>query len=148
LLHVDAVVEIDEVREIVDARPPERRVVTKARAHRFEDWRGVPDLGVAVHARLGRRDVGKGRLFDAGVAVAAVDPHAADVVRVAELDGLFDVDALIGVVARPVEQGEDGPETADEKQNCQNAEAGIDVAISMEELTHRLDDRAAPYPNA
>jgi hypothetical protein len=96
---------------------------------------------VAVHARLGWRDVGKSRFFHGGVAVPAIDSHTADVVSVAELDGLFDVNVLIGVVRRPVEQSEGGPQAGDEKQNRENAEPRIDVRIAMEELTHRLDVR-------
>ena len=90
LLHVDAVIEIDEVGQVVHARPVQGRVVAETGPDRLQDRRLRPDLRVAVHAGLGRRNVGKGRLFDRRVAVPAVDPHAADVVGVTELDRLLD----------------------------------------------------------
>src|SRR5687768_14674859 len=62
-------------------------------------------------------------------------------VGVTELDRLFDVHVLIGVVARPVEERERRPETADDKQDCENAEAGVDVGSAMEQLTHRRPRR-------
>jgi hypothetical protein len=59
LLHVDAVIEVDEVREVVDADPLQRLVITEARADRLEVGAGRPDLRVAVDARLGGRDAGR-----------------------------------------------------------------------------------------
>ena len=74
-------------------------VVAEAGAHRLENRRVAPDLRVAVHARLGRRNVREGGLLDRRVAVAAIDAHAADVMGVAELNRLLDEVALVGVVA-------------------------------------------------
>src|SRR5215211_113624 len=90
LLHVNTVVEVDEVRKVVDAVPLKRLVVAKAGPHRLENGGAGPNLRVAVHARLGRRNVGERGLLDRGVAVTAVNPDAADVMRVAELDRLLD----------------------------------------------------------
>jgi hypothetical protein len=101
---------------------------------------------MAVHARLGGRDVGERRFFYGRVAIPAVDSHSADMMRVAELDWLFDVHALIGVVARPVEHGEGGAEAADDEQDCEDAEPRVDVRIAVKKLTHRVGVRALP-PN-
>ena len=90
LLHVDAVVEVDEVGQVVHARPLQRLVVAEAGAHRLEDRRVRPDLRVAVHAGLGRRDAGERRRLDRRVAVAAVDAVVEHVVLVAELHRLLD----------------------------------------------------------
>src|SRR5262245_17989974 len=90
LLHVDAVVEVDEVRQVVATNPLERPILTEARADRFEERTGRPDLRVAVDACLGRRNAGRRRDLDGRVAVAAVDADAAGVVLVAELHGLLD----------------------------------------------------------
>ena len=78
LIHVDAVIEIHEVRHLVDARPLDRLARAVAFTHRLE-VRGVrPDLRMAVHAGLGRRDAGKARLLDRSMAIAAVDPQSGD----------------------------------------------------------------------
>src|SRR5262249_38754280 len=102
LVHVHAVVEVDEVGQIVHPDPADRFVVTPARAHRLEERALRPDLRVAVHARLRRGDAGEGGDVDAGVAVATVDTELAGMVLVAELDGLLPGDALAGDVAAAI----------------------------------------------
>ena len=61
LLHVNAVIEVDEVRQVVHARPVQRAVLTQARADRLEDRTCDSQLGVAIHAGLRWGDPGKGR---------------------------------------------------------------------------------------
>src|SRR5208337_3420654 len=102
LIHVDAVIEIYVVGQLVDARPFERA----ARAETFADGPQIsrvgPDLRVAVDAGLGGRDAGETRLFDRGVTVAAVDAEPGHVVLVAEGDGLRLPDSGIRDVRRPL----------------------------------------------
>ena len=88
LRHVDRVVEVDEVGEVVDAVPDERPPRPEALAHRLEHRGVFPDDLVAVVAGRRRGDAGEGRRLDAGVAVAAVDAEPGDVVVVAEGDEL------------------------------------------------------------
>ena len=87
---VDAVIEIHEVRQIVDADPVERLVVAEAGPHRLEVRAGVPDLRVAVDAGLGRRNARRRRHLNRRVAIAALDANAADMMLVAELHRLLD----------------------------------------------------------
>ena len=75
LMDMDTVVEIDEVRRVVDAYPFKRPIVAKAGANRFERRAIGPNLFVAVHAHFGRRNSRKRRYLDLGVAVPAVDPQ-------------------------------------------------------------------------
>ena len=90
LAYVNAVIEVHEVRQVVDAHPVERLVVAEAGAHRLEVRAGVPDLRVAVDAGLGRRNAGRRRHFDRRVAIAALDADAAGVMLMRELDRLLD----------------------------------------------------------
>jgi hypothetical protein len=90
LVHVDGVVEVDEVGDIVDLRPDDRRALDEAPAERFEERALVPDLRVAVEAELRGRDPRVRRAIDRGVAEAAVDAFVAGVVAVIELDRLLD----------------------------------------------------------
>ena len=48
------------------------------------------ELRMAGHAGVGRRDAGDRRRFDAGVAIAAIEPEAADMMLVAERDRLVE----------------------------------------------------------
>src|SRR5689334_13433989 len=131
LVHVNAVVEVHEVRQIVDAPPLERPILAEAGAHRFEDRRVRPDLRVAVHAGLGRRDIRERRLLYRGVAVAAVDAHRPDMMRMAELDGLIPRDPLSSHVPGP-RDGHDGPgEKPKENNNGKDADLGPDVGTRM-----------------
>src|SRR5471030_1070652 len=96
LVHVDAVVEVDEVWQIMDARPLDRLAGPETLAHRLEERAFREDLRMAVHAGFRRRDAGERGVFDGGVAVAAVDAVAGDVALVAELDRLLARDARVG----------------------------------------------------
>ena len=77
------------------------------------------------------------------MAVAAVDAFSPDVVSVAELDRLLDEHILVGVVSREVEQSDDTAENGGESDGGQDAQSGIDVRVAIEDLTHRVDVRAA-----
>src|SRR5215469_12371661 len=82
--HMNAVVEIHEVGELVDAHPLQRLTATVAGADRLQQLGIRPDLRVAVHAGLGWRNAGKARGLDRSVAVTAVDAESGDVVLMAE----------------------------------------------------------------
>ena len=84
LLNVNCVVEVDEVRQIVHPGPDQWFVLGQARPHRLEHRARRPDLRVARHAGMGRRQTRKRRRLDRRVAIAAVDPQAAHVVLVRE----------------------------------------------------------------
>src|SRR5262245_49826147 len=148
LADVDAVVEIRKIRQIVDARPAKRLVIAEAGPHRFENGCIGPELRVAIHAGLGGRNVGKRRLFDAGVAVPAVDAFASDMVCVAELKRLLDEGALVRVVSGEVQHRHDAAEGGGDHANRQDAEPGVDVGGAMKDLTHRVDARANVLPRA
>src|SRR5580692_9282813 len=65
---VDAVIEVDEIRQRIHARPGNGLVVAIAGAHRLEHWRVRPDLRMARHAGLSGRQTREGRFFHRGVA--------------------------------------------------------------------------------
>ena len=87
-LHVDAVVEIDEAGQIIDPVPAERLVGAVTFADRLQHGAADPNLPVAVHAGFRGRNAGERGVFHRGMAIAAIDAQNADVVLVAEGDGL------------------------------------------------------------
>ena len=109
---VDAVVEINEARQGVDARPLERDVGRQARAHRLEHRARHPNFGVAAHASVGRGHAGERRPLDRRVAVTAVNAVFRHVVLVAEGDGLLacqiDLGKIGGLVYQISEGGQGG----------------------------------------
>ena len=58
-IEMDAVVEIDKIRQVVDAAPFERFPGPPTGAHRLQHRAGVPDLGVAIHTGRGWGNIGK-----------------------------------------------------------------------------------------
>lgn len=59
LRHMNAVVEVNEIRQVVDTDPLQRFLGSITLPNRFQHGTGVPNLGVARHARMGWRDPGK-----------------------------------------------------------------------------------------
>src|SRR5215216_5192404 len=93
----------------MDAVPDQRLAGAVARADGLEHGRAGPDLRVAVHAGRGWGDAGEAGDFDRGVAVAAVDAEAADVVLMAEGNDLLARDALVREV-RGTDDAADHPQ--------------------------------------
>ena len=63
LINVNAVIEVHEVRNLVDARPFDRSTAPEALADGFQVSRIGPDLRMAVHAGLGGRNAREARLY-------------------------------------------------------------------------------------
>ena len=83
-INVNTVIEIHEVRQLIHSRPLQRSVRSIAFPHWFEQ-RGIrPDLRVAVHACLRRRNTGEAGGLNGRMAVATVDPQAGHMMLVTE----------------------------------------------------------------
>ena len=136
LVHVNAVIEVDEVRQVVNAVPLEGFAGAPAFAYRLEVWAGGPYLRVAVDAGLGWRDAGEGRLLDGRVAVAAIDPQRSGVMSVTELNGLFAGDVGSGDVGRPIQFGEHPEQKSENEDGAEDAQPGNCVGARMKDLAH------------
>lgn len=84
LVDVNAVIEIDEARQVVHPRPLQRFSGPETFAHRLQNRALGPDLGVATHADFGGRNTGERRLFHRGVAISTVDAVVTDMMFVTE----------------------------------------------------------------
>src|SRR5262245_16660069 len=100
-MYMDAVIEVDEVRNVVDPNPEDGAIFAKAGAHGFKHRAVRPHLVVAIHARLRRWNPGKGDLVDGRVTIPAVNADARYVMFVAERHRLLTNHALLGDVWRP-----------------------------------------------
>jgi hypothetical protein len=87
-IHMNAMIEIDEIRKVVDSRPAQRPTGAKTFTHRVEHWTVRPYLRVAVHANVRGWNAGKRADFHLRMTVAAIDADAIDVMLVTERDGL------------------------------------------------------------
>src|SRR4051794_10045268 len=138
LVDMNAVVEIDEIRQFVSPLPLDGPAAAEAFADRFQHRRVRPDLRMAIHARLRRRDAGEAGRFHRRVAIAAVDTVAAHVPLVAERYRLLPVYSLPTYVARTLHLlgREEGQACRDYYHDDRNA--GNCIKASMKDLGHRM----------
>jgi len=92
---VNAVIEIDVVREAMHANPLDGFIGSVTFAHGFQVAGVVEQHGMAIHAGLGGGHAGSGGRFNAGMTVTAVDAVVAHVMLVAELNGLLAGNVLV-----------------------------------------------------
>lgn len=137
LVHVNAVIEISEVGEIVYPGPLDR----PTRAPALADWLKIgalrPDLRVAIHTGLSRGYAGKGELLNGGVTVAAVNAIISDMMFVAELNRLLAWEISLRVVRGPVELEQQPDNQSDEEDRAEDGDLRDEVRASIKDLTHR-----------
>jgi len=134
--HVNAVIEVGVIRQIVNAYPLDRLAGGETRAHGFEIRTIGPDLFVAVHARRGRRQARGRRRFDGSVTVAAIDAVVTDVMFMTELNGLLTFDPLAGVPGGTIQLDSDPKQSDDYEYSAINRDFRQRVRAVMEDLWH------------
>ena len=136
LVHVDRVVEVREVRKLVDPVPLDGGAGEVAPPDRLELRALVPDLGVAVEAHLGGGNARRGAPLHVEVAVPAVDQVVDDVVPVVEEHRLRDLLLQpLGVRRAPVAP-ESEEASAEDGGDGDEGEAGEEVRGRLEECAH------------
>ncbi len=132
--HVDTVVEVNEVRKLVDARPLQRFSGAVTGADRLKKLGIRPDLRVAVHAGLGRGNACETRGFDGCVAVATVDAQSRDVVLMAKGNGLRLANAGIRNERGTLDFIEDPAESSNDEDGAKDSGAGQTIRAAMKNL--------------
>ena len=123
-VHVDFVIEVNEVGQIVDLDPGYGFTRCPAGPHRLQQGCVGPDLRVAIHAGLGGGDARVAGLLHRGVTVLALQSQAHDVMLMAERHRLFCALSLLGHPRRTLQLIE-GDSQGDDNQPCQDqARAG------------------------
>jgi hypothetical protein len=87
-VHVNAVIEENKIREIIDTIPTQAFVVDQTPAHEREQWRIRPDLRMTTHASLRGGNTSESGSLDGRMTKPAIQSQSADVVLVAEWDRL------------------------------------------------------------
>ena len=100
--NVYRMIEVDEVRKIMDANPFQRLAGLIACANRLEYWCIAPNLGVTGHAGVRWRNSSEGGFLNGGMAVRALNSKSIVVVLVAERNRLLPRNILVGHIPRPV----------------------------------------------
>ena len=133
---MNAMIEIDEARQIVHPRPLQRFSGPETFAHRFQNRALGPNLGVATHADLSGWNAGERGLFHRGVAITAIDAVVTDVVFVAELHRLVARDTDLRHIGRPINRRERGNEDNDDGSAPEYAHPGDSVRAAVKNLRH------------
>ena len=102
---VDAVIEVNKIRQVVHASPLDRGARGKALPDGLERRGFRPELRMTGHASLRRRHSGEGRFFDRSMAIAAVDAVIDHMMFVAEGDWLVEWHFYISRPRRPKNSG-------------------------------------------
>jgi len=136
LVHVDAVVEVNEVGQIMHSSPLDWFAGAPALANWLEIRAGGPNLRMTIHAGLCRGYSRICELLDGGVAIAAIDTVIAGVMFMAELNGLLAREVRLSVIRRPVEFEQQPDDYRDEEDRAEDADFGYEVSASMKDLAH------------
>jgi hypothetical protein len=136
LVDMDAVIEIDEIRQVMHPIPADRLLVPIARVQRRQRRRITEQLRMAGQADLRRRQAGEGRFFNRGMAIAAIQAVIADMVLVAEPDRLRDRSVLL-VFGRHV-PFDDSRGGADQEQDCDKEQLDRKNSSLAKRLRHKI----------
>ena len=138
LVHMNAVIEIDEVRQVVNAVPLKRFAGAPALAYRLEVRACGPNLRVAVDAGLRRGDAGDCRALDGVVAVTAIEPHPTHMVLVAERNRLIPSHSGLSHVGRARDFSRDEEGSQHDEQRAEDADLRKRVGAVMKNLRHSV----------
>ena len=145
LRYVNAVIEVHVVGQIVYPNPANGAVGAKTLAYRLQHRGVIPDLRVAIHTGLGRRNIGKRRILDSGVAITAVNAQTPDMMFVTEWNRLFDRNSCARRVRGLVQFRPRPNEERNDKQAAEDTQAGKCVRAVVKNLGHLTTSRGFPH---
>jgi len=133
-IDVNTVIEVHKIWNLIDARPLDRLAASEAFAYWLQQGCVGPDLRMAIHAGLGRRNTRETGLLDRSVAIAAINPKSGHVVLMAEGHRLRSSDASIGDVGRALELPQAPAQPRDDNGNYHQRSAGNCIAAAWKNL--------------
>jgi len=136
LVDMNAVIEINVVRQAMHFVPMNGFIRPVALAHRLQVAHVVEEHRVAIHAGFGGRNSSVGRGFDAGMAIPAVDAVVPDVVLVAELNRLSSRYVLIRDVGRSCKDQNRRQCNSPKYGYSEQAGPGDKVCTAVKDLCH------------
>jgi hypothetical protein len=136
---VNTVIEKDKVGKLIHPRPLQRFARAVTRPHRLQQLRVLgPDLRVAIHAGLSRRNPGETRCLDGRVAVAAIDAQPSHMMLMTEWHWLRFPHAGVGHVRRSLYCVGDPAQSSDYEYGAKDGGARQSIRTAMKDLRHSL----------
>ena len=146
LVHVNAMIEINKSRQVVDARPLDRLTRAKTLSDRRQRRAVRPDLSVTIHADFRRGDPGERAFFHRRVAVAAVDAIICDVMFVTKRDRLGACDSYFRDIGGAIERRKHQCQGDDKPNPAENADPGDRVRARVKNLRHQPEPYDCQMP--
>src|SRR5690242_15296667 len=134
---MNAMVEINIVRQIMDPVPLQRSIADKTCANRRERGRVVPNLRVTRHAGIGAGHTRKGRLLNGRMAITAINSVIAHVMFVTEGNRLIEGNVHVSGVRRPENFRSQETASRQKQQYCNNGHASMGVRACAKYLRHK-----------
>jgi hypothetical protein len=135
-IDVNAVIEINVVREAMHTHPLNGLIGAITLAHRLQVTDVIEKYGMAIHAGFRGRDTSEGRVLDAGVTVTTIDSVVSDVMLVAELDGLIASHPLVGDVGRSGNDQHRRESKTGEDRGSKQTKPRNKICTAMKDLGH------------
>src|SRR5262249_21768440 len=133
---MNAMVEIHELRQVVDPLPFNGPITAETLTDRFQHFAADPHLRVTVHARLrgwNSRECGD---FDCGMTITAIKSQMANVMLMAKGDWLQPGVFRASDIRRAVHHHQRPTERSQDEQGSENAHLGKRVETAVEDLRH------------
>ena len=143
---MNAVIEIDEIRQIVYARPINRGVVAETGTHRLQSGASDPNLRMTVHTSLGGRNVREAGGFHGGMALTTINPKTAYVMRVAERHRLLPGLCGSSRIVRPAQLGEGPTQEAQNEHGAEDGDSRERICTTTKQLRHNKNNAAILSP--
>jgi hypothetical protein len=149
-VHMDRVIEIDEIGDVGDTIPGDGLAREIAPAHGLEHRALVPYLVVATHAEIGGRYARRRGRRGVLVAVETIDAVVLHVMPMIELDGLFDGIELMAPERRAdIKHGQrDDGDDAERDRAERNAERRVGPGTKQCRHLRTQDGSAANRPGS
>ena len=140
-VHVNAVIEVSVVRQVVNSDPFDWLAGTKTRADGLEIRTVGPDLLMTAHAGIGGRHTRRGCDLNGGVAITAIDAIITDVMLVTELDRLLSLDGLSRNPGRTVDFSGHPKRCQQNKDGTKDGRASQCIGAVVKDLWHGRSPR-------
>ncbi len=133
---VYAMVEIDEVRQVVYSDPAQRLLCLPTLMNRRQHFTIHPELRVAAEAQLCSWHPGRGFRFDRAMAVSTIDSAVPHVMLMTETDGLRFHDANFRKIRRANNNGRYPECSDDEYHRPEHTDTSDRISTWMKDLWH------------
>src|ERR1700704_2192261 len=128
---MNAVIEVNEIGQVIDPVPDERFAAAETFTDRFEHGGASPNLRMTIHAGPSGRNAGKTGNLHRSVAIAAIDTESTNVVLMTEGRRLRPGHPGVGHIRRALDLRRRPEQHGDDEDGAKDGGAGDGVRAAM-----------------